>query len=130
MVCGRFFCSSERLRSHTGGAMSYGTGIPISIFRKQKLSTKSSTEAELVGVDDLSTLILWTKMFLEAQGLYNSPIVMHQAKKVISYWSGMASGLQENVQEQSKSDFFFITDQVDKGNIEIEYCPTKLMIVT
>jgi hypothetical protein len=45
-------------------------------------------------------------MFLEAQGLYNSPIVMHQAKKVISYWSGMASGLQENVQEQSKSDFF------------------------
>jgi hypothetical protein len=30
--------------SHTGGAMPYGTGVPISISRKQKLNTRSSTE--------------------------------------------------------------------------------------
>ena len=38
--------------------------------RKQKLNTRSSTEAELVGVDDAMNLILWTKLFLKAQG-YN-----------------------------------------------------------
>ena len=36
--------------------------------RKQRLNTRSSTEAELVGVDDGINLILWTKFFLEAHG--------------------------------------------------------------
>jgi hypothetical protein len=44
-------------KSHTGGAMTYGTGVPISISRKQKLNTRSSTEAELVAVDDVSNLV-------------------------------------------------------------------------
>ena len=38
----------------------------VSVSKKQKLNTKSSTEAELVGTDDASSLILWTKIFLEA----------------------------------------------------------------
>jgi hypothetical protein len=44
-------------KSHTDGAMSYGTGVPISVSRKQKLNTRSSTEAELVAVDDVANLI-------------------------------------------------------------------------
>lgn len=40
--------------------MSLGKGSPISISRKQKLNTKSSTEAELVGVDDAMALVLWS----------------------------------------------------------------------
>ena len=35
--------------------------------KKQKLNTKSSTESKLVGVNDAATMILWTKLFLEAQ---------------------------------------------------------------
>jgi hypothetical protein len=75
------FAVHHDFRSHTGGAMSYGTGVPISISRKQKLNTKSSTEAELVGVDDATTLILWTKSFLEAQGYHISRNVVHQDNK-------------------------------------------------
>jgi hypothetical protein len=74
------FAVHEDFRSHTGGTMSYGTGVPISISRKQKLNTKSSTEAELVGVDDATTLILWTKLFLEAQGHHIS----------FKSWTGMS----------------------------------------
>ena len=51
-----------------GVAMTYGAGVPIAISQKQKLNTRSSTEAELVGVDDGVNVILWTKLFLEAQG--------------------------------------------------------------
>ena len=36
--------------------------------QKQKLNTCSSTEAELVGADDASGSILWTKYFVETQG--------------------------------------------------------------
>ncbi len=56
------------MRSHTGGAMSMGTGATYSTSKKQKLNTKSSTEAELVGVDDVLPQAIWTKYFMEAQG--------------------------------------------------------------
>jgi len=45
-----------------------GRGYPISASTKQKMNTRSSTESELVGVDDLMPSILWTRLFLEAQG--------------------------------------------------------------
>jgi hypothetical protein len=41
------------MRSHTGGVMSTGNGAAYSTSKKQKLNTKSSTEAELIGIDDV-----------------------------------------------------------------------------
>jgi hypothetical protein len=38
-----------------------------SIARKQKMNVQSSIEGKLVAVDNAATLILWTKLFLEAQ---------------------------------------------------------------
>ncbi len=40
------------MKSHTGGVVSFGTGATMSKSSKQKLNTKSSTEAELVGASD------------------------------------------------------------------------------
>ena len=40
------------MRSHTGGATSMGWGLLHSKSSKQKLNTKSSTEAEIVGVSE------------------------------------------------------------------------------
>ena len=45
-------------RSHTGAAMTLGEGAVIGLSKKQKLNTRSSTEAELVGADDEATMIL------------------------------------------------------------------------
>jgi len=45
-----------------------GTGELQSGSAKQKINTRSSIEAELVGVDDVITKILWTKLFIEEQG--------------------------------------------------------------
>ena len=56
------------MRSHTGGVMSLGIGGLIAKSTKQKLNTKSSTEAELVGASDYLPNTVWVKMFLEAQG--------------------------------------------------------------
>ena len=44
-------------RSHTGAAMTLGEGAVIGLSKKQKLNTRSSTEAELVGADDAATMI-------------------------------------------------------------------------
>jgi hypothetical protein len=56
------------MKSHTGGIMSFGTGGFVPKSSKQKLNTKSSTEAELIGASDYIPNTLWTKNFLVAQG--------------------------------------------------------------
>ena len=45
-----------------------GKGSIINISLKQKVNTRSSTEAEVIGVDDCIGPILWTHQFLEHQG--------------------------------------------------------------
>ena len=52
--------------SHTGATMSMGQGSIYSKSTKQKINTRSSTEAELVGINDGMSMILWTRLFLEA----------------------------------------------------------------
>jgi hypothetical protein len=108
--------------------MTYGRGAIQSSSRKQKLNTRSSTEAELVGADDLSVMILWTKLFMEAQG--------YDIEKNILYQDNKSTILLETNGKRSSSKrtralnirYFFLTDQVEKGNLLIEYCPTKEMI--
>ena len=56
-------------RSHTGAVLSMGEGCLQGTSTKQKLNVRSSTEAELVGVDDKMPHILWCHYFLGAQGL-------------------------------------------------------------
>jgi hypothetical protein len=48
--------------------MSMGNGIISSVLTKQKVNSRSSTEDELIAVDDVVSKILWTKLFLEKQG--------------------------------------------------------------
>jgi hypothetical protein len=56
------------MKSHTGGITSFGTGGLLGKSTKQKLNTKSYTEAELVGASDYLPHTMWVKMFMEAQG--------------------------------------------------------------
>jgi hypothetical protein len=78
-----------------------------------------NSEAELVGADDASVLILWTKLFLEEQGYMVSDNILFQDNK-------SAILLQENGKKSSRSRtqalnirYFFLTDQVEKGNVRI-----------
>ena len=50
--------------SHTGGIMTYVRGVPILQSRKQQFITIQSTKSELVGADDMTTMILRTKFFI------------------------------------------------------------------
>ena len=56
------------MKSHTGGVMSFGLGGFVCKLSKQKLNTKSSTEAEVVGASDYLPNTLWIQMFLAEQG--------------------------------------------------------------
>jgi hypothetical protein len=55
-------------KGHTGAAMTLGKGAAISFSRKQKINTRSSTETEVVGVDDAMPSVLWSLYFIQEQG--------------------------------------------------------------
>ena len=51
------------MKSHTGAALTMGSGTVYNGSTKQKLNVRSSTEAELVAVDDYIAQVLWTNYF-------------------------------------------------------------------
>ena len=52
------FAVHEDMQSHTGAALTMGKGALLSLSTKQKINTKSSTEAKLVGVDDAMNFVV------------------------------------------------------------------------
>ena len=66
------------MRSHTGASMSLGKGAIYGTSTRQKLNSKSSTEAELIGVSDVMSQILWTMYFMAAQGYPLEDNVVYQ----------------------------------------------------
>ena len=68
-------------RGHSGGCMTWGKGCPISVSTKQKLNSRSSTESKIIVVDDLIDKVLWTKLFLAAQGVNVSSNIIQQDKE-------------------------------------------------
>ena len=115
-------------RSHTGAVMTFGHGAVQTICRKQKLNTRSSTEAELVGADDAATMILWTRLFLLAQGCEVRENILYQDNKsaILLETNGKKSSGRRT--RALNIRYFFLADQVEKGNLEVEYCPTLEMI--
>ena len=66
------------MKSHTGGVMSFGTGGFVWKSSKQKLSTESSTDAEVVGGSDYLPNTLWVQVFLGAQGYEMDTCIFEQ----------------------------------------------------
>ena len=58
----------DNMRGHTGGIMSYGTGIVDEKSSKQKMNTRSSTETEHVVTSEYRPKQIFFKLFMEAQG--------------------------------------------------------------
>ena len=118
----------DDFKSHTGGVMMMGTRAGSSVCRKQKLNTRSSTESELVAVDDVSTMVLWAKLFLEEQRYEVERNIIYQDNKsaILLETNGKKSSGKRTIALNIK--YFFITDQVEKGNVQIEHCPATTMV--
>ena len=112
------------MRGHTGGGLTMGTGYPITASKKQKFNTKSSTETEIVGADDLMPAVLWTRLFLEAQDYEVTENIMYQDNKsaILLEKNGKASSGKRT--KHINMRYFFITDRISKKDMSVEWCPT------
>jgi hypothetical protein len=114
-------------KSHTGATITLFKGPVYAKSSKQKLMTKSSTEAELVAISDVLSQIIGIKNFLEDQGYKMSPAKLFEDN--MSTISLVKSGKSNsNRTRHIAIRFFFVSDRVNQNEIEIEYLPTGSMI--
>ena len=121
------YASHDDMKSHTGACVSIGKGMISSYSRKQKVNTRSSTEAELIGIDDMISKIIWFKNFIEAQGFHiNRNIVFQDNQSAIK--------LEENGKESNGKrtkhfnvKLFYVTDLIKRKEMEVSYCPSEEM---
>ena len=100
----------------------------MNISSKQKINTHSSTEAELMAINDAMALVLWCRLFIMGQGI--------EIKDNIVYQDNQSTMLLRNNGQQSSRKktrhieirYYFIADQIHCKSIRLHYCPTEDMV--
>ena len=107
----------EDFKGHTGGALTLGQGAVISKSSGQNMNTKSSSETELVVVDDLLPTVLWTKYFIGAQGYEVDHTIIHQ--DIESTLRMLINGKKSCTlrSKHMKAKFYLAKEYHDKGEI-------------
>lgn len=106
------FAVHPNMRGHTGGGLTMGRGFPITASTKQKLNTKSSTVSELVGVDDMMPVIIWTHYFLLSQGyeIFENLLLQDNKSSFLLEKNGKSSSSKRTRDVNIR--YFFITNWV------------------
>ena len=108
--------------------LSKSGGASISRSTKQKLNTRSSTVAEVVGVDDFVGKIIWFQNFMEVQGfaLGKTTLFQDNQSAMLLETKGKVSSTKRT--HHINIRYFHITDLVVKGRVNVEYCNTLDMV--
>ena len=122
------FAVYENMRSQTGGVISMGLGVLHAKSGKQKLNTKSSTESEIVGISDYLPFMIWFVNFFKHQGYDFKRNVLYQdnqsAIRMARNGRNSCTGNSRHIDIR----YFFTKDRYDKGEFDIDHCPTYMML--
>jgi hypothetical protein len=114
-------------KSHTGSCQTLGRGAFYSKSVKQKLVTKSSSEAELVAFSDEVSEGIDSMYFLQEQGYTVPPVTVHQDNKsTITLASKGRSTSQRTRHVHIR--YFFVKDRIDSNEIRVVHTRTDDMI--
>ena len=120
----------EDAKSHSGTVITAGLerGSPTFIrSRKQKLVSRSSTEAELIALHDGSPQVTWTRQLLEELGHTQGPATIFQDNKSTIFMAEKGAG-NFNRTRHIAVRYFSIKELVDDKVVNIQYLPTGQMI--
>jgi hypothetical protein len=107
----------EDMKGHTGVVMTMGKGAAYSSSSKQKINTRSSTETELVGVNNVLGQVLWTQYFLEGQGYMVKENLLLQDNKsaMLLETNGLASSSKRT--RHISIRYYFVQDKIASGEV-------------
>ena len=128
------------MKSHTGSTLSLGVGSPISRSHKQKNNATSTTVSELHSIGDTMPMMEWTSNFTKAQvdGIPEKDDDITQAIKSLGKVTTVLQDntstkrlaefgrqLQGNNNRHVKIQYFYITEKIKDGHMQVFYCPTR-----
>jgi len=116
------------MRSHTGGAISFGIGALNVMSRKQRLNTTGSTDAEVVGTSDYVPKNIWFQIFLGEQGYPIKENIMYQNNQSEIRLERNGRRSYGQASRHINIRYSFVKDRIDNGKLRIEYCPTENML--
>ena len=114
-------------KSHTGCVIGIGKGPIYAKSSTQKINSKSSSEAELIGLSDSTNQIVWVRNFLISQG--------YDVGEATVYEDNMSTiNMVKNGKSNSERTrhiairFYFVADRVQQKEIKIQYMQTANML--
>jgi hypothetical protein len=117
----------ESGKSHTGSFVTISEGGPIYVSSgKQKVVTKSSTEAELITTSDKAGNGISLNHFLREQGHAMGPVTLHQDNTSTITLLKPGGPASERTRHLSIREFW-LTQQIDDGVVTIQHLPTEAM---
>jgi len=115
-------------RSHSGGIIMCGTngGVIYARSNKQKLVSLSSTEAEIIAVNDILMRGIQIQSLLVEMGVKSTNIILFQDN--LSTINLLTKSSKNSFKSKHINvRFFFTRDLIKEGRLRIQHCPTEDM---
>jgi hypothetical protein len=115
------------MKGQSGALLSIGESTVLSRSSKQKVNTRSSTETELIAVDDALLMAQWTREFMRDQGYDLETIIKEDNKRSMLL---MKNGRLSSGKRTKHLDihYFYEKDLLERGIVKIEHCGAEDMI--
>ena len=114
-------------KGHSGIVLSLGSA-PV-FFRSVKLKAvaRSSTEAELMSLEDATTYVVWTQLLLKEMGIsQQKPTLIHQDNKSTIHMAQFGGNFKRTKHILCKQ--MYVRERIEQGEVVLKYCPTGDMI--
>ena len=117
----------HNMKSHAGSITTLGRGALAATSSTIDMNTKSACESEYVALSDNITNAIFLRNFLCAQGYTAQPARIMQDNEASTRLAqnGFSSAVRTR---HINIRYFFVKDRISKGEVKLEYCPTKLMV--
>ena len=107
--------------------MTPGQGALMNFSCRQKLHVSSSTECELIVIDDAIPLMMWGTCFIEAQGYTVNHNILYQYNKLTILLATNGRSFSSKRTKHIHRWYFLIKDKLVPGDLKIKHAPTEEM---
>ena len=122
------FGTHSDLKSYTGSVFTLGNGAICSDSSKQKVNARSSTEAELISINDKIATIMWMNRFIESQGFHINLNVIYQDNTRTIKLAKNGKNSSGKRTQHFDIKYFYITDLINRKEVSIKYCSSNDML--
>jgi Reverse transcriptase (RNA-dependent DNA polymerase) len=123
------YMSHPDFKGHTGGIITFGpeSGLMVAHSRKQRIITRSSTESELVAIDEVKQYATFCANLLSE--LSDQPVLVRIFEDNQSTIAMVRKGESNNISTKHIAKrYYMLKEDLDQGKATIEYLDTDDML--